>query len=248
MFAISHESAVIALNIGIIAFVLLAALAGLIIRRLRQQDARLATALNNMSQGLCMWDADARLILCNERYVQMYGLPPALVTPGVPLRDLLARRTAAGSFSGNPDEYITNLMATIAAGKSSSTLVELADGRVTSVSNRPMAGGGWVATHEDITEQRRLEQQPAALVGPDQHGPVADAAISSFRERVETVLTTVSESAMSMQLTAAALLGASGQTTQRAESAVQASNEASTNVETAAVAADELSSSIAEIS
>src|SRR5262249_18351797 len=151
-------------------------------------------------------------------------------------------------FSGNPDEYIAKLMATIAAGKSTSTLVELDDGRVTSVSNRPMAGGGWVATHEDITEQRQLEQQRAAMVEQEQHRAVVDAAISSFRERVETVLTTVSESAMSMQLTAAALLGASGQTTQRAESAVQASNEASTNVETAAVAADELSSSIAEIS
>jgi methyl-accepting chemotaxis protein len=242
LFSISHESAVIALNVGIVAFVLLAALAGFIIRRLRQQDARLATALNNMSQGLCMWDADARLILCNERYVQMYRLPPALVTPGVPLRNLLERRIAAGSFSENPNEYIARLMATIAAGKSTSTLVELADGRVTSVSNRPMAGGGWVATHEDITEQR------AAMVEQDQHRAVIDAAISSFRERVETVLATVSESAVSMQMTATALLSASGQTSQRAEGAVQASNEASTNVETAAVAADELSSSIAEIS
>src|SRR5262249_6886482 len=158
----------------------------------------------------------------NERYVQMYGLPPALVTPGLPLRDLLARRTASGSFSGNPDEYIAKLMATIAAGKSTSTLVELDDGRVTSASNRPIAGGGWVATHEAITEQRQLEQQRAAMVEQEQHRAVVDAAISSFRERVETVLTTVSESAMSMQLTAAALLGASGQTTQRAESAVQA--------------------------
>src|SRR5262245_13477006 len=106
IFPISHESAVIALNIGIVAFVLLAAASGFIVRRLRQRDAHLETALNNMSQGLCMWNADARLILCNERYVQMYGLPPALVTPGLPLRDLLARRTASGSFSGNPDEYI----------------------------------------------------------------------------------------------------------------------------------------------
>jgi methyl-accepting chemotaxis protein len=248
LFPISHESAVIALNVGIVAFVLLAALAVIIIRRLREQDARLATALNNMSQGLCMWDASARLILCNERYGQMYALPPALVTPGVALRDLLARRVATGSFSGNVDEYIARLMATIAAGKSSNTVVELDDGRVTSVSNRPMAGGGWVATHEDITEQRRHEQQRAAMVEQEQHRAVIDAAISSFRERVETVLTTVSESAVSMQMTATALFGSSGQTSQRAEGAVQASNEASTNVETAAIAADELSSSIAEIS
>jgi methyl-accepting chemotaxis protein len=248
IFSISHEGAVIALSLGIVAFLLLAGLAGIFIRRLREQDTRLATALNNMSQGLCMWDASARLILCNERYIQMYGLPPALVTPGVALRDLLARRVATGSFSGNVDEYIANLMATIAAGKSTSTVVELADGRVTSVSNRPMAGGGWVATHEDVTEQRRLEQQRASLVEQEQRRAVIDAAISSFRERVETVLTTVNESAMTMQMTATALFGSSGQTTQRAEGAVHASNEASSNVETAAVAADELSSSIAEIS
>ena len=248
LFPISPESAVFALNLGLAAFVLLAALAGFIIRRLRQQDARLATALNNMSQGLCMWDSSARLILCNDRYVQMYGLTPALATPGVALRDLLARRIATGSFSGDPDEYIAKLMTTIAAGKSTSTVVELADGRVTSVSNRPMDGGGWVATHEDITEQRHLEQQRAAMVEQDQRRAVIDAAISSFRERVETVLTTVNESAVMMQTTATALFGSSDQTSQRAEGAVQASNEASTNVETAAVAADELSSSIAEIS
>ncbi len=112
----------------------------------------------------------------------------------------------------------------------------------------PLPGGGWVSSHEDVTEQRRAEEERAAIHEQDQRRANIDASITSFRPQVEKLLASVSNSATAMRATAATLFGSSEQTSQRAESAVQAFNEASTNVETAAVAADELSRSIAEIS
>jgi methyl-accepting chemotaxis protein len=216
--------------------------------RLREQNERLATALNNMAHGLSMLDGSARLIICNERYRELYGLTAADVPPGVPLRDLLARRREIGTFTGDPDQYVADYIRRVSQGKPMQHLVEMKDGRIVSISTQPMVGGGSVAIHEDISERRRGEQQRESMMQLEQRREMTDSAIRSFRQRVETVLKTVGDSAKAMRSTATDLLRSSDQTTQRAEGAVQASNEASTNVETAATAANELSSSIAEIS
>jgi PAS domain-containing protein len=76
-----------------------------------RQNARLMSALNNMSEGLCMFDASARLILCNERYVEMYGLSPEIARPGCSLRDLLEHRRRANTFEGDADAYIADARA-----------------------------------------------------------------------------------------------------------------------------------------
>jgi methyl-accepting chemotaxis protein len=115
------------------------------------------------------------------------------------------------------------------------------------VKNHPRKGGGWIGTHEDVTERRQAQQQHATLLHQEERRAVIESAISAFRERVENLLRTVSDSAGKMRATAASLFSGSGHTSQRAESAVRTSNEASTNVESAALAADEMSSSIAEI-
>ena len=120
-------------------------------------------------------------------------------------------------------------------------------GRLYLVTNHPMRGGGWIGTHEDITERRQDEQQRTAMQQQEERRAIIEDAISAFRKRVENLLRTVADSAGEMRSTAGILFNASGHTSQRAESAVQSSNEASTNVETAAIAADELSTSIAEI-
>ena len=114
-----------------------------------------------MSQGLVMFDSAAQLIVCNDRYRQIYNLSPDLVKPGCAILDLLKDRAANGTFSGNPEEYVDDLLNKIAQGKTSSMVVELSDGRIISIVNQPMAGGGWVATHEDITEAK---QQEASLL------------------------------------------------------------------------------------
>ena len=135
----------------------------------------------------------------------------------------------------------------MAAGQTTTTEVKSVDGRSISVINRPMSDGGWVATHEDITDRRDAERERISMQEQQQRRAMIEQAIASFRKRVEDHLKTVAEGAKAMRSTAGTLFSNSGQTSQSADGAVSTSNEASSNVETAAVAADELSGSINEI-
>jgi len=129
-------------------------------QKLETQKLQLDAALTNMSQGLLMFDSSERIVVCNSRYIEMYRLSSQVVKPGCSLRELLKRRVAAGSFlSEDPDRYLSELRAMLAQGKTVSRTTELTDGRVIAVSNRPMEDGGWVATHEDVTEAKQTEQR-----------------------------------------------------------------------------------------
>jgi methyl-accepting chemotaxis protein len=216
--------------------------------RLREQNQRLHTALNNMPHGVCMFDASGRLLICNEPFMQMYNLSPDAVTPGVRLLDYLQHRAANGSFSGDVQAYHDDIIRQMTAGQRLNSTQVQPNGRVIAVLNQPMAGGGWVGVHEDVTERRRAVEERTALIEQEQRRTIVDAAISAFRERVENVLRTVGESTSSVRSTATALYKSSEETSQQAEGALKTSNEASSNVSTAATAADEMSSSIAEIS
>jgi len=226
-----------------------AALAGLYINRRRRAQARLLrAALNNMTQGLCMFDRAARLVLCNGRYIEMYQLRPEHARPGTPLRELLQHRLVAGNFTGDVDAYVGDCLKMVVEGRTANKTNELKDGRVIAVVSRPMPGRGWVATHTDVTDQLAAEKERDSLRQRDERRRSTDVAISSFRARVETVLKTVGHSATAMKAAARTLLTTSEHTLQCAEGAVHGSNEASVNVETAATAATELSVSIKEIS
>jgi NO-binding membrane sensor protein with MHYT domain len=237
--------AVASVALSILGMSLVAALAHW---RMRCQNLILDAAINNMAQGLVMFDDSQRVVTFNQRYVDIYQLPADAVKVGSSLRDLLRIRVAAGTAINDIDAYIENLIASMAAGRIVSKRVELPDGRTVLVVNNPLPGGGWVATHEDVTERQQSEQQRIAYAEQQQRRTVVDGAIAAFRGRVDSLLRSVSNSTDAMKSTATALLTASGHTSQRAESALHSCNEASSNVETAAVAADELSGSIAEIS
>ncbi|MFL5041182.1 MAG: methyl-accepting chemotaxis protein [Xanthobacteraceae bacterium] len=215
--------------------------------RVRQQNLQITAAVNNMSQGLCMFDSAARLVFANKRYLEIYRLSAETTKPGCTLHDLVKNRQAAGTFSGDVDKYVSNLLNEIATGKAVDKLIELKDGRVIALCNRLMRGGGWVVTHDDITAQRSAEQKHAELAGQEQRRVQVEAAISAFRQRIEAVLGTLAGSAGAIRSTATTLSSASDQTSQRAEGAVKTSNDASGNVEAAADAADELLRSITEI-
>jgi methyl-accepting chemotaxis protein len=217
-------------------------------RRVHQQKMHFEAALNNMSEGLCMFDAATRLVLCNERYIEMYRLDPELAKPGALLRELLEQRKRSGTFGGDSDSYIEDTLRRMRASSGLQDIRDMQDGRVISVSSRPMRGGGWVATHQDITERRRRDQEHDQMAAQQQRRATVDAAIAVFRQRAEAMLQTVGETAVAMRSTATTLFAASSKTSQRAEGAVHTSNEASTNVEIAASAANELSASIDEIS
>jgi diguanylate cyclase (GGDEF)-like protein len=133
----------------------------------RKEEQLLQTVLNNMSQGVLMFDSETHLIFCNQRYIELYGLSPEIVKPGCSLRDLLRHRIERGSFSGDPDEYTARLAEGIAEGKTFNNVVNLPDGRAVSVVNKPVAGGGWLATHEDVTERQRSEERIAHMARHD---------------------------------------------------------------------------------
>ena len=154
---------VAALSVLVIAIILFLIVRQLMLgqERSKQQLAleklRLDTAVNNMSQGLLMFDANAQLVLCNERYLEMYRLSPEIVKPGCTLLDLINHRKEIGSLPGDSHDYYSEILTDLAKGKMTSQTVETADGRIIQVVNQPMANGGWVATHEDITEFKRRE-------------------------------------------------------------------------------------------
>lgn len=217
--------------------------------RMRGQNSRLHAALNNMAHGLCMFDTAGRLLICNEPFMQMYNLSPDIVKPGCTLLDYLKHRVANGTFSGDVQKYHDNVMHQMKQGGKVKTEIALPGDRIVSVLNQSIVGGGgWVGVHEDITDRRRAVEERAAMIEQEQRRSIVDAAISAFRERVESVLRTVGENTAAMQSTATELYRSSDETSQQAEGALKTSNEASTNVTTAATAADEMSSSIAEIS
>lgn len=197
---------------------------------LQNQIIRFNAALNNMSQGLCMFDADRRLVVCNERYGHMYALPPELLEAGTLHETIIRHRVSHGILVGETSDAAVDqkleALSKHSTEKKSIRTDKLADGRLIKVTRDPMPGGGWVATHEDVTERAQIS-----------------AAISSFRERIEGMLRTVNECTKAMKSTATDLLASSEQTSQRAKGIVHAAQEASNSVQNAAVAARQMSGS-----
>ena len=139
---------------------------------LAEQMERLETALANMSQGLCMFDRDQRVVVANSRYAEMYGLSLDQVKPGTTLKEILEARIARGTYRNAelPD---------VRAGASANNfhqdvkeILHLADGRFISVLRKPTPNGGIVSSHEDITERQglhaQIEQQHAQLKAHEQ--------------------------------------------------------------------------------
>ena len=125
--------------------------------RLRAKNEQLDAALCNMSQALLMFNSSARLVISNSRYREMYGLSLDDVKPGSTLYELVKHRQRNGTFFDDPEAYVDNLISTIAQGKTLERVAKLPDGRTIAIVHRPMSGGGWVATHEDITSRVSAE-------------------------------------------------------------------------------------------
>jgi diguanylate cyclase (GGDEF)-like protein/PAS domain S-box-containing protein len=125
--------------------------------RVSERNRWLDAAVNNMIQGLCLFDEENRLMVWNERYRTMYNIPEDKIWRGCTVRDLLDARVAARVFPLDPAGYAAQLDEHLKLGKTFALNIELADGRIIHVINAPTESGGWVATHEDITERKRAE-------------------------------------------------------------------------------------------
>jgi methyl-accepting chemotaxis protein len=216
-------------------------------RHLRRENAQMHRALDSMPQGVSMFDGSERLVVCNMRYHDIYGLAPKDVKRGSTLSEVLAMRVAKGSFAVDIKQYRDDFLRAYREGRTTVSEVDAGNGRIVLITNHPIQGGGWITTHEDITERRQAEQKRVALEQQEARRATIDEAISAFRTCAETLLRTTTEGAGKMRATAASLSKASGETTRHAEGAMQTSQAALTGVETAASAANELSDSIAEI-
>ncbi|TMJ06214.1 MAG: EAL domain-containing protein [Alphaproteobacteria bacterium] len=154
--------------------------------RIRQEKQRLDTAVTNMTQGLLLFDASERIVVCNRRYLEMYGLDPDVVRPGCSLTDLLAHRRQMGSFTGDVANYRESILQDLAQNRATEMTIETPDGRSIQIVNKPLAEGGWVATHEDITERKRAEERIAHLAHYDPLTNLPNRAL--FREHLEQQL------------------------------------------------------------
>lgn len=123
-----------------------------------RQKLHLDAALANMPQGLCMYDGEQRLIVCNQHYVDLYGLNPEQARPGTPFETIVRHQVSIGNVSEDPDEYIANRLRAVSEKVDYQFTTRLRDGRLISVIHRPMEGGGWVSTHTDVTERVNREE------------------------------------------------------------------------------------------
>lgn len=208
----------------------------------------LIEALDNIPQAFCVFDRKQCLVACNRRYAELHALTNDLVRPGTLLRQIFEHRITIGKYPGNdPQRWMEERLASVKENKPNQTVIKLNDGSILHTSRKPMSGGGWVATDEDVTERHLAEQQSAALAEQEKRRAVVDEAIKSFRESIAALLHTVGDTVMDLRATATTLSTSSSQTSQRAKAAVQSSHRASESVKSAATAAEELLQSIAEI-
>ena len=128
-------------------------------RSLEQTNFRFNATLENMPLGVAMFDGDQRLIVCNARYGEMYGLTPGQTAPGTTLRAIIEARIASGKCPEDAENYLAGRLQTAADGQSQFVINKLRDGRIIAASHQPMQGGGWVTTHQDITEQSLAEDR-----------------------------------------------------------------------------------------
>jgi diguanylate cyclase len=169
----------IELSLVITAFTVTVVIAGLVVavsdqrtrRSMSKRNLQLDAALNNMGQGLCMYDANGQIELWNESYLRMYRIVSAQMFVGASMDQELAMRAAAGTLFIDTDAYEAKLRSAIEDRVPISQIGELADGRTINVRYRPMQNGGWVATHADVTDRKLSE---ARMIHLARHDPITD--------------------------------------------------------------------------
>ncbi len=134
---------------------------------LRKTNIRFDAALANMPTGLSMFDADGRLLVWNEHYVELYSMSDDIVRRGADIYEIIAHRKQTAGLDMDARAYVNEFRKGLLKDGSFASTSRLNDGRVISVTNTATSGGGWIAIHEDITErvgdEEALANQAAEL-------------------------------------------------------------------------------------
>lgn len=221
---------------------------GLFVRRGSPGTKMLRLVLDNMPFGVAIFNGERRLVLCNSKYATVYSLPPHLTKPGATQNDILHFRISHGIHDGvDARKYVQERVAIATQGKAKQTLLHLSNGHVLSVCHCPLPGGGWLSTHEDVTQRLAMERQANVLTEQAERREKLDAAIRSFRATVDQVMRQLCESADEMKSTAGELSFLSADVMSTVDGAVKDVSTASDGVEIAANSAAEMQKSIQEI-
>ena len=133
-----------------------------------QDRHRFHSAINNMPIGLVMFDAEQKLIVANARYAEIYRLPPELAKPGTALKTIVENRVLTGRYPGSDGNQYTDYLGNIVErGEPFKDIIQFHDGRIISLVFQPLQDGGWVSTHEDVTDRRKAEAKVAHMTYHD---------------------------------------------------------------------------------
>jgi len=154
-------------------------------RALSEKSQHLDTAINTMTLGLLLFDAQGRLVICNERYIEMFSLSPDIVKPGCELHELMQHRRENGTFVGDVDSYCQKFLDP-QGDQAQDTVISVPDGRLIRLIYKRSPDGGWATTLEDITERRRVEARIERLAHYDPLTGLPNRTL--FQRRAEELL------------------------------------------------------------
>jgi diguanylate cyclase (GGDEF)-like protein/PAS domain S-box-containing protein len=153
---------------------------------LAAERRQLRTAVDNIPQGLVLYDASARIVVCNTPYIEMFGLSPDIAKQGCTMQRLIAHRQETGSFDGDVEAFCGAIIRNVSLGRGTRQITEAPGGRAIEIVNKPLPLGGWVATIEDITPRKRAEEKIAHLAHYDALTELPNRVL--FREKLEQSL------------------------------------------------------------
>jgi diguanylate cyclase (GGDEF)-like protein len=159
------------------------------------QVLRYETTVDKIAQGVCFFDGARRLMLCNRHYAEIYGLTPEDISIGMTLREVAERRVAAGTCPAMTlEDYLAWCDKVNSGGVSNSWSAELRDGRTILIHHQPLEDGGWVATHEDITERKRadmLREEQAQILEMIAVGATLESVLDRLVRLTESQMTEI---------------------------------------------------------
>lgn len=125
----------------------------------RRKSDELEMVLGSMNQGISAFDGNMRLTVWNTRYAEFFGMDPNAIKSGMTFIELLELQKGRGNFEGDPKVLQAAILNHVSAGEDFRATVRLATGHVISSIHSPAPGGGWIGTHEDVTERHQNSER-----------------------------------------------------------------------------------------